>query len=274
MNNPLVSVIVPTRNSDNTLQDCLESIKNQSYKHLEIIVVDNFSTDKTQNIAKKYGTLYIRGPERSAQRNYGVKQASGEYVLIIDSDMELTKDVAIECVSTFIDESSTNGIVIPEESFGIGFWAKCKKLERSFYIGVSWMEASRAFRRSVYLSSGGYNEEMVSGEDWDLSQRIAETGKIDRIQASIMHNEGKLKLKTDLSKKYYYAKRFSIYRDNENNTKYVNTQASPIARYKLFLSNPVKLMKNPIIGFGMLFMKTSEFAYGALGIVVAGRKSG
>ncbi len=54
MENPLVSVIIPTYNSSRTLEKCLESIKNQTYKNVEIIVVDNNSTDNTKEIAKKY----------------------------------------------------------------------------------------------------------------------------------------------------------------------------------------------------------------------------
>ncbi|MFH7873662.1 MAG: glycosyltransferase, partial [Candidatus Aenigmatarchaeota archaeon] len=48
---PLVSIIIPTYNSEKTLAKCLESIKNQSYKNIEIIVVDRFSKDKTAEIA-------------------------------------------------------------------------------------------------------------------------------------------------------------------------------------------------------------------------------
>jgi glycosyltransferase involved in cell wall biosynthesis len=54
MNNLLVSVIIPTYNSSRTLEKCLESIKNQSYKNIEIIVVDNNSKDNTKEIALKF----------------------------------------------------------------------------------------------------------------------------------------------------------------------------------------------------------------------------
>ena len=54
MENPLVSVIIPTYKSSRTLEKCLESIKNQTYKNIEIIVVDNNSTDNTKEIAKKF----------------------------------------------------------------------------------------------------------------------------------------------------------------------------------------------------------------------------
>jgi glycosyltransferase involved in cell wall biosynthesis len=52
--NPLVSIIIPTKNSDRTIAACLQSCMSQTYSDIEVIVVDNFSIDKTQSIAKKY----------------------------------------------------------------------------------------------------------------------------------------------------------------------------------------------------------------------------
>ena len=62
----LVSVIVPTKNSERTLAKCLDSIRNQTYKSIEIIVVDNNSIDSTKEIAKRFTKkVYNKGPERS-----------------------------------------------------------------------------------------------------------------------------------------------------------------------------------------------------------------
>jgi glycosyltransferase involved in cell wall biosynthesis len=267
---PLVSIIVPTYNSSSTLADCLLSIQNQSYENIELVVVDNNSKDTTKDIAKQFTNhVYNKGPERSAQRNYGVKKAIGVYVLIIDSDMQLDIDVVKECVEGLAD-ASIAGLIIPEESFGEGFWAQCKKLERSFYVGVSWMEAARAFRRDSYLKVGGYDETMVSGEDWDLSQRISDMGLINRVDSYIFHNEGKLKLGTTLKKKYYYAKKFVAYQSKNNTHQNVAMQTGLLNRYKLFFSKPGKLFRSPLVGIGMLFMKTSEFAAGFIGILKRG----
>jgi len=70
--------------------------------------------------------VFIKGPERSAQRNFGAAQATGQYVVFIDSDMELAPGVVEACVVK-ATEANAAGIIIPEESFGIGFWAQCKK---------------------------------------------------------------------------------------------------------------------------------------------------
>lgn len=264
---PLVSVIVPTKNSAEFLDACLRSIQDQTYKPTELIVVDNSSTDETQLIAKRYtDKVYTKGPERSAQRNYGVRKCSGEYVLIIDSDMELEPTVVEECVQCFMD-IKVEGVVIPEESFGEGFWAQCKQLERSFYVGVDWIEAARGFRRKTYITLGGYDEALVSGEDWDLSQRAATKGETSRTRAFIHHNEGKLSLKKTLRKKYYYAQKFKAYTAKAH----VQTerQTNVLARYALFFSKPQKLLKNPVQGLGMIAMKSAEYIAGALGMAGA-----
>src|SRR5687768_3411679 len=75
---PLVSVVVPTRNSQRTIERCLRSIREQSYPAIELVVVDNFSTDDTFQISTELADLVISaGPERSAQRNLGIERASG-----------------------------------------------------------------------------------------------------------------------------------------------------------------------------------------------------
>lgn len=266
MSNSLVSVIVPTKNSSQFLRACLESIKNQNYKNIELIVVDNFSTDETQAIARNYTSkFFIKGPERSAQRNFGAKNSKGNYLFFIDSDMELEKQVIQECLEKINDGGL--GLIVPEKSFGVGFWAQCKELERSFYVGVDWIEAARFFRKDAFKSVGGYNQEMISGEDWDLSQRIEKKGRIDRINAFIYHNEGKLNLFKLLKKKYYYGKHFELYVENNKKSLNHNRQSNLLNRYTIFFCKPVKLFENPFLGIGMLFMKTCEFIFGGIGFL-------
>lgn len=264
--NFLISIIVPTKNSAPTLEECLKSIKNQTYSNIELIVVDNFSTDRTQEIARNYADkVFAQGPERSSQRNFGAKQSSGDFLVFIDSDMQLASDVISDCVEMI--QKNVVGVIIPEESFGKGFWAQCKKLERSFYVGVDWMEAARFLSKTAFEHVGGYNESMVSGEDWDLSQRIEKEGDIARISSFIYHNEGCIDLWKTIKKKMYYAKEFKHYTSNNKDNPKLKKQTNPLLRYQLFLSHPGKLFKNPVLGMGMLFMKTCEFATGALTLI-------
>lgn len=273
MDKPLVSVIVPTKNSSAYLEACLASITAQTYKNVELIVVDNNSTDNTKEISKKYtNRIFNKGPERSVQRNYGVDKSTGKYLLIIDSDMNLTPGVVKAAVELIQSNPKVRGVIIPEESFGEGFWAKCKKLERSFYVGVEWMEAARFFDRKTFEELGGYDENNTGTEDYDLPQRIQEkygSDSISRIKEFINHNEQKLSLIKTCKKKYYYAQRLDTYRSVQANKDNFKKQSSPLSRYKLFFSKPGKLFKNPIIGLGMIYLKTCEYAAGSAGFIVS-----
>lgn len=269
---PLVSAIVTTRNNHATLEACLASVRNQTYKNIEIVVVDRDSTDDTKDIARRYtGKVYNKGPERSMQRNFAVEKAAGQYVAILDSDMELTPDVIAACVAAVHQQPGVSGVVIPEESFGQGFWAQCKRLERSFYNDVPWMQAARFFARSTFLDLGGYNLILTSGEDWEFSQRVAKQGRLVQIAPLIMHNEGHLKLRNLLRKKIYYGQKYVNYAKvgKTEHTAVHKKQTGIIQRYGLFLMHPVKLFRNPLQGCGMLFMKTAEFSCAVLGLMKA-----
>lgn len=269
MTKPLVSVIVPTFNSAELLEECLCSIQQQSYHSIELIVVDNNSQDNTKDIARRHTSqVYNHGPERSAQRNFGVKKSSGEYLLIIDSDMVLTPQVIESCVCKMMGNRHHKALVIPEESFGEGFWAQCKVLERSFYIGVPWMEASRFFCRKTFKEMGGYDEKNTGTEDFDLPQRIEEGyGKdaIDRIEKVILHNERRFSLLITCKKKFYYAQLLDSYKTKPANRTNFGKQANIFSRFTLFFSKPKKLFHNPLYGMGMLFLKSCEFSAGGLG---------
>src|SRR5689334_15752829 len=78
---PLVTFVVPTKNAARTLAACLASVRAQEYDRVELVVVDNHSTDDTADIAHRYADrVDTLGPERSAQRNHGWRVANGEHV--------------------------------------------------------------------------------------------------------------------------------------------------------------------------------------------------
>ncbi len=267
MSGGLVSVIVPTKNSAGTIEMCLKSIKNQMYPDIEIIVVDNYSYDRTLEIGREYGAeVLLSDSERSEARNYGADTSKGNYLVIIDSDMELTPNVIEECIKE-ISKDGVGAVIIPEISVGEGFWTKCKALERSCYIGDDTIEAARFFDKEVFWGIGGYNEEMVSGEDWDLSQKVTKAGyKIGRIDSLIKHHEGRLSLLKTMRKKYYYAKTIRNY-----------IKKNPeMAKQQLVLIRPAyirhwrHLLHYPIHTAGFMFMRCCEFVAGGAGLVVSG----
>jgi hypothetical protein len=182
--------------------------------------------------------------------------------------MELTPEVVSACVALAESDAAVKGIIIPEESFGEGFWAQCKRLEKSFYVGVDWMEAARFYDAGVFRSVGGYSETMVSGEDWDLSHRVKDTYGAGRISEMIRHNEGRISLLETVRTKFYYAQRFSRYMQSHAKRQEATRQTGVLERFGLFFRHPGQLFRNPFVGVGMLFMKGCEFGFGAVGYVL------
>jgi len=263
---PLVSVIVPTKNSSLTIGECLASLKRQTYPNIEIIVVDNYSQDGTQEIAREYGRVFSKGPERSAQRNFGAQKAKGAYLFFVDADMELTSQVVEECINEIRKDEKTKGIIIPEVSVGESFWARCKALERSCYLGDETMEAARFFEREIFERLRGYDERIAGGgEEYDLPQRVKEMGyKIARIPSRITHHEGRLKLFDSMRKKFYYAQTMNVYK--RKHPELFSKQATLFRR--AYFRHWKRLVKDPLHTLGFIFMKMCEFAAGAVGYMV------
>ena len=106
---PLISIIVPVYNTDGYLQKCLDSLTRQSYLNLEVIVVDDGSTDKSGEVCDEYAKKYKRikvfhkkNGGLSSARNYGIKKAKGELICLVDGDDYVRKDFVkkmVEAVS-------------------------------------------------------------------------------------------------------------------------------------------------------------------------------
>lgn len=266
MGSPRISVIVPTYNSQETIETCLKSIKEQTYSPLEVIVVDEYSKDKTVEIACRYteGKVYSYGPERSAKRNFGAKKAEGRCLFFVDSDMELTPNVVEECVNK-VERSKAGAVIIPEISAGEGFWAKCRILERSCYIGDEVIEAARFFNREIFWKVGGYDEKMVGAEDWDLHQRVIDSGfEIARIESQIKHHEGRLQLRSLMKKKYSYSRAFRHYYQRHPHT--AKKQFTPFRR--AYFRNWKRFAKDPIHTLGFIILKSAEATAAISGIML------
>ena len=202
-----VSLIIPTRNSGRTLAACLESCRRQTHPDVEVLVVDNSSSDGTVAIAHRLADgVFDQKPERSAQRNRGAAESSGEVVCFIDSDMVLEPTVVAEVVAAFGD-AAVGAVIIPERSFGEGFFAQCRVLEKGLYVGDADVEAPRAFRREVFEAIGGWDETLTAAEDWDLADRTRALGVgVGRVTALIWHDEGTIRLRQTYGKKQYYGR--------------------------------------------------------------------
>jgi glycosyltransferase involved in cell wall biosynthesis len=113
---PLISIVIPTRNSSRTLDSCLSSIQNQSYSNIELIIVDSESFDNTLEIAKKYSAKLIKTKYKVlGARFLGLKASKGNYILYLDSDQILVNPYIIEhSLSSF---SNYDMLCLEEESY-------------------------------------------------------------------------------------------------------------------------------------------------------------
>ncbi len=268
---PLVSVIIPTKNSARTIGKCLESIQNQTHEAIEVIVVDNFSTDDTREIAKKYtANVFEKWPERTTQKNYGIEKANGEYVCFIDSDMSLGSAVIEQCVEK-IKQSDTWGVCIAEHSVGGTFFAKVRDFERSFYEWTS-VESARFFRLKDVKEVGWFEEDLIFFEESLLPQKIISKLHLDctaRIKEYIDHDESDIKLFNWFKKKYYYWRSIKEYQKKVQELWILSiwdTQIWIIGRYLVFLKNR-RFYKKPILAIAVLKLKTFEFISGWLGLL-------
>lgn len=263
MENPLVSIVVTTKNEEKNIENCIKSIMEQGYKNVEIIVVDNNSSDRTKEIALKYTEkVFDKGPERSAQRNYGmIDKSSGEYVMFIDADMILAPSLIEKCVEYFKGGSEKiYALWIPEIVLGNKFFSKCRRFERSFYNGTV-IDGARFFRKDKFVEVGGFDLSMSGPEDWDIDKKIGRGNirLIDSKDSVIYHNEAEFDLKKYLSKKGYYAKSFDGYINKwGKNDEDVKKQFGLFYRYfGVFFENGKwkKLLLHPILTLGMYFLR-------------------
>lgn len=207
-----VSIIIPTKDNQRTIAACVASARAQR-GDVEVVVVDNRSTDATVHLAHRHGAdqVLVAGPERSAQRNAGFESTTGEFVVFIDSDMVLDEGLAADVRDVFATDTRLGAAVLPETSFGEGYLAACRALEKRLYLGDPSAEAARAFRSAVLDTVGGYTERYFAFEDYELADRVRAAGwRIGRTGRGVRHDEGRVSLRALWRKKRYYGSQWHL----------------------------------------------------------------
>jgi len=265
--NTVVSVIVPTKNSEKTLKRCLESIRQQSYPYVEVIVVDNFSIDATKTIAEEFADLILlKGPERSAQVNFGAIYANGKYIYRVDSDF-IVEPTVIEEALFECEKKGYDAICVHNASdSSVSFWSKVRKLERDCYAGDDLNVAVRFIKKMVFLQVNGFDEKLIAAEDYDLHNRILNYSyKIGEIKAKELHLGEPKTLSEIVAKHYYYGK--NIRNFLKSNQKRGKRQVSPI-RLALFI-NWRKFFDQPLLALGFLIYQSVRYFSAFLGYLAS-----
>lgn len=194
---PVVSVIIPTHNSAAVLPDCLKSIREQSGPHCEIIVVDDFSSDDTVEIAEAFRANVVQQRCNPAlARNIGITHSHGTYLLFQDSDQILSKLVIEDCVGKCEDDQA--GMVrIPEVFVGRTFWSSCSALWKNYYQVVERTYRNktnilsgepRFFAKEHVLHVGMLDSTLVWGEDYDLYLRLKRANVKETCSSSCIYH--------------------------------------------------------------------------------------
>ena len=181
---PLVSVIIPCYNGEAFLQEAIESALAQSYRRVEIIVVDDGSTDRSGEIARAFPVRYRYHPNRglSATRNVGLRESTGSYIVFLDADDRLKQD-AIETGLGILTERPECAMAVGDHLFvcqdRLHVAASRKQCVSAFHyealLKSNFVEmiSSVLFRRTALEAMGGFNSELRVAEDYDLYLRIA-----------------------------------------------------------------------------------------------------
>lgn len=172
----LVSVIIPTFEHGETIGACIDSALNQTYGNIEVIVVNDGSTDNTRSVLEAYkgkaNIVHQLNKGSNPARNRGLQEARGEYVIFVDADVRMESDM----IRKMLNALGTN----PEASFaycGFKFGWKTfkgvpfdgKKLRKMNYIHTTSLVRKKDFP--------GFDENIRRLQDWDVWLTMLEAGK-------------------------------------------------------------------------------------------------
>jgi glycosyltransferase involved in cell wall biosynthesis len=224
-NGQLVSVIIPTHNRKELLKRALNSALKQTYKPLEIVVINDGSTDETDSVIHEYQLAhphikYLKhGSPRGAPkaRNYGIQEAAGEFLTFLDDDDELLPENIKSCMEQYDDHYAyictgyrritfrRSSVILPKST--ITYDAMLYKIVTGNQVLA---------RRERIVALGGFDEELLSSQDYDMWLRLNEKygdARCIRKPLTIMHTEHEHRRITSSSNKLKGA--LSFYRKHK-----------------------------------------------------------
>lgn len=209
---PLVSVVIPVRNEEHYIKECLDSILAQDYPQdsLEVFFVDGQSTDKTREILSKYQAWYPRlfflldNPNRTVPyaMNIGIRASRGKYLVRLDAHAEYAPDYISQCVHYLKTTDAQNvGGAVQTKSRGFVGGAIAQMLSSRFGVGNSQFRTDGkdgyvdtvpfgAFKREVFETYGYYDVRLTRNQDNEMNYRIRKGG-------------GKILMSHDIKLAYY-----------------------------------------------------------------------
>jgi glycosyltransferase involved in cell wall biosynthesis len=186
---PLVSVIIPVYNGSRYIVQAVESALRQTFTNLEIIIVDDGSTDRTQQVLQPYldriRYIYQENQGVAAARNIACQLAQGEFLAFLDADdyflpSKLEKQLACFDHDPALDMVQTGWLMVDEtgkDIFEMKPWQQAPKLDlESFIIFKCVRPSAMMLRRKWWEKLGGFNDNFPLAEDLDFALRLALKG--------------------------------------------------------------------------------------------------
>ncbi len=197
---PLISVIIPSLNEEKYIGKTLQSLRRQTFKDYETILVDNHSNDRTREIAKEYAKV-IEDKRKGVglARNIGARSAKGKILLFLDADTMASENLLLEYASVFADGEvvAATGPILPLEKTS-RFVMASYKFVSVFFVKLSILArrpsvvgANFAVIRSTFDRAGGFDEKLLTYEDWNLSNKLKKYGKIRYVDNALVYTSAR-----------------------------------------------------------------------------------
>lgn len=275
MNNNLVTVFIPAYNAEMYISECLNSIVNQTYKNLEILIIDDGSTDDTVKIIETFNDRRIKLIKNNYNRglpytrNLGLKESSGDYIAIMDAD-DISNVNRIEKQVRAMDTNENIDVLISQARvFGGKFKRLWKPPVDSELIKISLLFGNRICNSTAIIRKSSltkfnikYNEECFVAQDYEMWCQISKVGNIDTTNEPLVDYRFGHENITKKSKdnKDRYIKRRNVLDKIHNNLldfyKFNLTDEEKITYNTFFDDNPInKINKENIIGIKLILNK-------------------
>lgn len=187
----MLSVVVLTKDSEDTLGKCLTSVKDLNS---ELVVLDSGSKDKTEEIAESFDAKFIskRFIDFSTQRNFGIDKTSGDWILYVDSDEELTEKFKEELLKKISQNSDLGGYFIKRKTYFFGKnWGLTDKVQRLF-LRSNFIEWNGIVHETPKIKGefGIINNPINHYTHRELSQMVEKTNEWSNYEAALRFKSG------------------------------------------------------------------------------------
>ncbi|MEN2400340.1 glycosyltransferase family A protein [Flavobacterium sp. MC2016-06] len=180
---PRLSIITPCYNSEATLHLTLESVFKQKFQDWEVIIVNDGSADRTEEIAldwvkkdKRFKYFSKENEGLGKTRNFGISKANGTYILPLDSDNLIESDFTLNALKIFEDNPDVGVVHGYAEFFGEreGLW-KIDDFDIQKMLVHNYIDACAVFKKELWQKVGGYDQNMPyqGHEDWEFWVSLA-----------------------------------------------------------------------------------------------------